>query len=215
MQALPPKCRASLHNLGSAVVGKVTRSKGTKPAKTRLARQEHFLAYCHSMHFDNLCTDLPQPVSQNYLPAMPSPSSKGIPSPEPPSNPAPSKTTSKRRLTFSLPQVSKHHIPEKLTLSTSSCAHFRTLNQYPNVATWLQTKWPCGWLSTSPPWLQPGVQDTHVRIKIFQHLANFMLCRRHITTFPTKVLNTLKFVVSQGWLRLKSLLINAYFALYW
>ncbi len=67
MQALPPKCRASLDNLGCAVAGKITRSKGTNTAKTYLTRQEHFLAFCCCSHINNPCVELPTPVSQNYF----------------------------------------------------------------------------------------------------------------------------------------------------
>ncbi len=67
MHVLPPKCRASLHNVGCTVAGKVVRSKGTKPAKTCLARQEHSLVFCQGTHINDPCVDLPHPSSQNYF----------------------------------------------------------------------------------------------------------------------------------------------------
>ncbi len=135
-QTLPPKSQASLHNLGCIIAGEVARSKGTKPATTRLAWQEHFLAFYCSMQINNLCANLPQPVSQNYFLACYAVSlNHGKTISGTPSNPALSKTTSMRRVTFSLPSVTQHHIPAKPPLSTLSCACFGTTNQSPNTAT--------------------------------------------------------------------------------
>ncbi len=78
-------------------------------SKTCLTRQEHFLAFCHSMHIDNLCANLQHKVLQNYFLACYAISLiQGKPSPVPPSDPAQSRTTATR---YNLLPAPSQHTP--------------------------------------------------------------------------------------------------------
>lgn len=67
MQALLPKCRASVHHFGCTVAGKATRSKDTKPAKSHLFTQEHFLSLFCNANITDLFGELHPISAQNYF----------------------------------------------------------------------------------------------------------------------------------------------------
>ncbi len=65
----PPKCSASLLHMDALVLAVSPQSKGTKPTKTYLILQKHFLAFCHKYHIRDLCLQIPPP-QHRLLPCL-------------------------------------------------------------------------------------------------------------------------------------------------